>query len=213
MKVSVVIVSAKPTYQTLEALKNAPFEYEVVTSNIRGLGQARNSAAKQAKNDLILFLDDDLRNFHPSVWSQILSTGKGEFKMAFLRGYPCTRVFTIHADDFWKIGGFDERILYLGEDRDFFVRAIDAGMKFERISTDLFEHIPHRPRLKNIHIAMRMNDENMRFAVKYAHRHPDVFRWDMIEAFTGFHWRALVMRLIFLPKWIIKSFIVGVENV
>jgi glycosyltransferase involved in cell wall biosynthesis len=85
----------------MRSLEHCPVPYEVIISNKRGLGCARNCGAKQAKNDLLVFLDDDLW-LKDEIWKEILSTRKGEFKMSFSEGFSITRVVTIHSARDWS---------------------------------------------------------------------------------------------------------------
>jgi len=35
----------------------------------------------------------------------------------------------IHKKDFWRVGGFDSRIRFTSEDRDFYARAVMEGVR------------------------------------------------------------------------------------
>jgi len=101
--ISMIITTIKDNIVTMGSLEHCPVPYEVVISNKRGLGYARNWGAKQAKNDLLVFLDDDLR-LKDDIWKEILSTRKGEFKTTLFQDLPITRVTVFQREDFWSIG-------------------------------------------------------------------------------------------------------------
>ena len=191
---SIIITSRKTKIVTLDS---CPDVLDTVISNEVGLGLARNRGAQRAKGDLLIFLDDDLV-VDPKLWSYVLDIKEGEFGMTFLSGFPCTRVLAIHKADFWGIGGFDEAIRFTGEDRDFFVRAVDAGLKFKWIPMNLVKHQPHAVRAKNIHVAIQMVKENMIFLRKYWRQHPDIFKVDFLDRFRRGQFRTLLLEVFWL---------------
>ena len=202
--ISIIIPTVKNEVLTLKSIGECPVPHEIILTRKLGLGYARNWGAKQAKHDLLTFLDDDLI-LKPSIWKEILNVKKGEFAMTFLSGFPCTRVMVIHKSDFRKIGGFDDSILYTGEDRDFYVRAIMNKLKWILIPIELTIHKQHLERRRNIHIAIRATRENMTFLVKYGRKFPKVFRVDFLDRLLKGQVRTLLLELILLPYCIIKE--------
>jgi glycosyltransferase involved in cell wall biosynthesis len=201
--ISIIITSIKDNIITMRSLEHCPVPYEVIISNKRGLGFARNWGARQAKNDLLVFLDDDLW-LKDEIWKEILSTRKGEFKMTFFEGFPITRVMAIHKEDFWSIGGFDERILYTSEDRDFYARAVMKPLRFIKIPANLTIHMAHQRRSRNIHIAIRATAENVRFVHKYAGRFPEVLRIDFFDRLRRGQIRTLLIQVLLFYYYLLK---------
>ena len=202
--ISIIITSIKDNIITMRSLEHCPVPYEVIISNKRGLGFARNWGAKQAKNDLLVFLDDDLW-LKDEIWKEILRTRKGEFKMTFFEGFPITRVMAIHREDFWSIGGFDERILYTGEDRDFYARAVMKPLRFTEIPANQIVHMVHQRRSRNIHIAIRATAENVRFILKYAGRFPIIFKVDFLDRFKRRQIRTLLIQVFLFYYYLIRG--------
>jgi glycosyltransferase involved in cell wall biosynthesis len=193
--ISIIITTIKDNIVTMGSLEHCPVPYEVVVSNKRGLGYARNWGARRAKNDLLVFLDDDLW-LKDEIWKEIFSTRKGEFKMTLFQGFPITRVMVIHKEDFWSIGGFDERFLYTNEDRDFYARAVMKPLRFTKIPINLTVHMPHQRRSRNIHVAIRAITENVLFIQKYAGTFPKtIIKVDFLDRLKQRQIRTLLIQV------------------
>ena len=201
--ISIIIPSIKPCNITLESLGGCPVPYEVIIVKKQGLGYARNYGAKQAKHDLLVFLDDDL-TLKAEVWSHVLGVEHGEFRMTLFSYFPCTRVMAIHKKDYWSIGGFNSSLQYT-EDDDFYVRALDAGLKFKEIPISLVVHQPHVRRCGNIHAAISCVKENRQLLVKYWRRYPAVFGIDFLNRAKRGQIRTLLLQLVFLLYYICKG--------
>jgi glycosyltransferase involved in cell wall biosynthesis len=202
--ISIIITTIRDNVITIGSLEHCPVPYEVIISKKRGLGFARNWGAKQAKNDLLVFLDDDLR-LKDEIWKEILSTRKGEFKMTFQEGFPITRVMAIHKEDFWSIGGFDEKILYTGEDRDFYARAVMKPLHYIEIRTSLTVHMAHQRRSRNIHVAIRATMENVQFILKYSGRFPMIFKVDFLDRLKRRQIRTLLIQVFLFYYYLIRG--------
>jgi glycosyltransferase involved in cell wall biosynthesis len=202
-KISIIIPSCKDKIVTLDSLDSCPVEFEVVVSKVSGLGRCRNYGARRAQYDLIVMFDDDIV-LSPEIWRHVLNVKRGEFGMAFLSGFPCSRVFAVHAEDFWRIGGFDESIKFTGEDRDFYVRALSAGLKFKEVPLGLIQHREHSTRSNNIYVGIGSVRENMRFLLRYGRRFPQVFRVDFLDRIKRGQARTLLLQFIFLLYHIFK---------
>lgn len=201
---SVIITSQKDTIQTLTSAKTLLPDYETVVSRENGLGYARNYGARKANGDLLVFLDDDL-TLNPQITSH-LNVTCGSFAMAFLGGFPCTRVLAIHREDFWGIGGFDESIRFTGEDRDFYMRAVDAGLIFKQIPMSLVTHTPHTPRYRNIYTAIGCIQENALFALKYWRRNPrKMFRVEIWNRLKHRQARTLLIYFAYILYFIARG--------
>jgi glycosyltransferase involved in cell wall biosynthesis len=201
--ISIIITTIKDKILTLDSLENCPVQYEVIISKKHGLGFARNWGAEQAKNDLLVFLDDDLR-LRDEIWPEIMSTQMGEFKMIRDEGFPISRVMVIHKEDFWRVGGFDPRIRFTGEDRDFYARAVMKDMRFKKIPINLTIHQPHLRRSKNIHVAIRATSENVQFIHKYAGRFPEVFRIDFFDRLRRGQIRTFLIQVLLFYYYLLK---------
>jgi glycosyltransferase involved in cell wall biosynthesis len=206
--VSIIIISRKQNIVTLDSVKNCPVPYEVIISRKNGLSIARNWGAEQANNDLLLFLDDDL-SFKDDLWKEVLSTEKGHFKMIYnvtcLEGFPVTRVLAIHKEDYWRVGGFDDKFIATSEDRDFYARAIVKHLRFTAIPTDLVTHQAH-DRKRNIYNAIWATADNVRFIQRYAIIFPKtIFEVDFLRRIKRKQIRTLVMQTVlfyyYLFKW------------
>lgn len=124
-----------------------------------GPAHARNLAAKEAKNEVLIFIDYDvvitgqiIRNLStvepgqillPSVHPQDPKTLSSRFfsdvalapKIREEKLMAVSACFSINKSDYFSVEGFDERFKYpAGEDWDFFSRIQDHGVKlrFER---------------------------------------------------------------------------------
>jgi GT2 family glycosyltransferase len=139
------------------------------------------------------------------IWKEILSTRKGEFKMGFFEGFPITRVMAIHKEDFWSIGGFDERFLYTSEDRDFYARAVMKPLRFKEIPVSLAIHMAHQRRSRNIHVAIRATADNVRFILKYAGRFPRIFKVDFLDRLKKRQIRTLLIQVVLFYYYLIKG--------
>lgn len=199
-----IIPTIKKEILTLESLKKCPIPHQIVISKEKGIGHARNCGAKNAGRGLLVFLDDDLI-LKDQFWGYIDNVRKGEFGMTFLSGFPCSRVLIIHSEDFWNVGGFDERIHFTGEDRDFYVRAIDLGLKFKPIPLDMIIHKEHEKREKNIHVAIGGVKENVVFILKYGAKHREVFKVDFLNRLKRGQIRTLLLQIIFFYYYLLKG--------
>jgi GT2 family glycosyltransferase len=153
---------------------------------------------------LLGFLDDDLR-LKGEIWKEILSIRKGEFKMGFFEGFPITRVMAIHKEDFWSIGGLDERFLYTSEDRDFYARAVRKPLRFIEIPISLTIHMAHQRKSRNIHVAISATADNVRFILKYAGRFPKIFKVDFLDRLKQRQIRTLLIQVALFYYYLIRG--------
>lgn len=201
---TIVITSQKETITTLPSAASLLPDFETVISRKQGLGYARNYGARQAHRNLLVFLDDDL-TLKPQL-TEHLNVDAGCFAMTFLGGFPCTRVLAINREDFWSIGGFDETIKFTGEDRDFYIRALDAGLKFKQIPLALVTHKPHIPRYRNIHTAIGCIKENAQFALKYWRRNPrKMFKVEITNRLKHHQARTLIIYFLCILYYIMRG--------
>lgn len=203
---SIIITSCKPEIKTLQYLPTELRGFHVVVSREFGVGLARNVGAEKCGGGLLVFLDDDL-NLHPKVADYIVNVAPGEFAMTFLSGFPCSRVLAIHSNDFFKLGGFDDSIRFTGEDRDFFVRAVDSGLRFKPVPIGLVHHIPHPVRASNIHVAVQSVRENVLFLRRYWRSHPEVFKVDVWQRLKRGQARTLLLEAFWFFYLTLKEYL------
>jgi len=126
MSCSLLIVSNKDKIITLDDPIIEKYASEILVDDTPGISIARNKLGYKAKNDVLLFLDDDIK-LEGFLWNNIAHPRPHEVYMAQGREHPITRVMAIGRKAFDDIGGFDENIRHNGEDLDFYWRALDKG--------------------------------------------------------------------------------------
>ena len=210
MKVSIIIPTVKNEPVTVKSLKHCPVSYQLILSRKFGLGYARNYGARQAKHDLLVFLDDDLI-LNQEIWETILTTCKGEFRMtkAKFSDLPCTRVMTIHAEDFWRIGGFDESIKFTGEDRVFYIEAIQRELNFSEIPMKFVVHVHHERRSYNKRVAINMILESCRSFAKYGFKYARLTHYFIYSSIKEMRLRSFVIRLLAFTYYALKVMLTG----
>ena len=207
--ISIIIVSGKP--RVLTDLGGCPVPYELIVDRSQGLGLARNNGARKAKNDLIVFVDDDV-HLNPLVWQYVLATKEGEVALPLIDFYGKThgcyansRVVAIHKGDFLQLGGFDETLKYLGEDRDFYYRAVFHGLKFRPIPFELIKHINHPRREANVHVAIGGIRDRAKVFSDYAVHFPELFKLDFTPRIKTLQAKFLLLDTMFLLYFILKK--------
>ena len=111
----------------------------------------------------------------------------------------------IHKTDFWKIGGFDNKIRFTGEDRDFYMRALEKGLKFKEIPMNLIIHKEHeKSRHRNIYTRIDATKENVLFIIKYLGKCPKILKTDFLDRFKKLQIRTLLLQFFFLFYYLIK---------
>jgi hypothetical protein len=205
--VGIVLVSNKPLSEmTILETLNQPANSSLVVSRAFGFGPARNFGAKLlGDSGLMVQFNDDLV-LSPKIWDFIFSLKKGEFAFQVVDEWVCSRVFVIHLEDYWRIGGCDDNIKFAFEDGDFYLRAIKTGLHFKRVPDELAVHIPH------LHSWMRMQNiaqidyEWSKLFVKYKRQ----AKRNMFAFFIRpFHWKVIfqhfILKVAFTIYWIIKG--------
>jgi glycosyltransferase involved in cell wall biosynthesis len=217
MEISVVIISAKP--RILTELRSCPVPYELIVDRSQGISCARNNGARKAKNDLIVFVDDDVR-LDPKVWRYALATRAGEMALPLIDfygrehgPYANSRFIAVHKADFWRLGGFDESLRIVGEDRDFYYRALKAGLKIRPIPFSLIRHIPHPTRENsNVHIAIGGIRDRAKVFADHGVQHPELFALDFTPRIQALRAKHLLLETVFLLWFIMKKPFSGVSN-
>ena len=205
---SIIIPTCKTIIKTLESLKDCPVPYQLITTNVQGVGKARHEGALKAKYPLIAMFDDDL-TILPQVWKAILELNQGEFLLTHLGEHLSSRVFAIHKTDYFKVGGFDTSIKYTFEDGDFAIRAQKTGLKLKILPPQLLIHNEHLHRGASGPFGMNLGfwKEYARLYVKYKRQ----FEANLLAPFTGlphdykiaFAW--LIVRSTLILSYIARS--------
>jgi hypothetical protein len=190
---------------TLKTLK-LPSGAHLVVSRAFGFGSARNEGAKVlGKTGLMVQFNDDLI-LSPEIWDFIFSLKIGEFALQVVNEWVCSRVFIIHLEDYWSIGGCDDSIKYAFEDGDFYLRAVKAGLRFRRVPDSLAQHIPHLHSWMKTKNMAKIDWEWTRLFVKYKRQ----AKHNMFAFYIRpFHWKVVfqhfVLKVSFTVYWIIKG--------
>jgi len=149
----------------------APFPVRYVDSSGSGAGTAgasRNAGASLATTSILAFLDDD-DTWHPEFLASVtgvLTDDDVDFVVAWTtadeEGYRINRIgpglaaaevvarnpgfvgsnFVILTESFWSVDGFDPT-LTVSNDKDFLVRALQAGMRYSVVDEVLVRNRIH----------------------------------------------------------------------
>lgn len=199
--VDLVIATVKSKVYTLEKSLDLPkFDNIIIVEGVIGLGVAHNECFRRSDSDLVILAADDVV-IDPEVWKYALSVKPGEFAMLDTGDFGITGVFAIYLKDFWRVGGFDEKLKFGGVDRDFFCRALLAGMKFKKIPLHLIKHISHETRSSTIYKSFNVMKDTVSFIKKYFIYFPkEVFVHDFLNRFRRGQFRTILLELIFFYK-------------
>jgi len=208
--ISIIIPTIRKEVLTLESIKHCPVNYHLILSKGKGLGLARNLGAVRGRYDLLVFLDDDVI-LDEKIWKILLDTKKGFFRMLKVGKIPCTRVMAINRCDFEQVDGFNEKIRYIGEDFDFYHRAIVKGLKFLEVPLEYVYHKPHIIRIKNKHTALGIFSERARLLLTYKREFSDFktfflqpLKYKTLRAVAGATFWTIIRSLMFY-KWILTD--------
>lgn len=139
MTVSLLIPTIKPEIKMLHSNKWRQHASQFLSTETKGLSKARNELASKASGKILIFADDDA-TLTDEGWELVTNIKPHEICMTEGRNHPISRVMSVHADTFWNVGGFDESIIFNGEDLDFYLRAVD---KYQVIQIPK-EHVIHK---------------------------------------------------------------------
>jgi glycosyltransferase involved in cell wall biosynthesis len=202
-KISVVIVSKQACPPVLNYIPSA---FEKVVATEKGLAYARNLGAKKTSGELLVFLDGDIA-LSPFQWKQILNVKPKQFLMCFSKYFPSTRVLSIHRKDFWEVGGFDERLQNVAEDRDFYLRCLDYGLRFKSLPYNSVFHFAHEQvRGRGFMKGFQMGKEHALVMLKHYKRHPEMCAYHFYSRLCNFKIRSMFYELFWffvlkVRKW------------
>jgi glycosyltransferase involved in cell wall biosynthesis len=199
---SIVIPTVKARAMVEDSLGSCPVPCEVIVRRDSGIAFARNQGARAATLGLMVQLDDDL-TLKPEIWSFIRSVKPGEFAMCYVTRHVATRVFIIHLDDFWQLGGFDEAIRYVWEDGEFYMRAVKAGLRFRLVPPNLYVHRDHTSvRMSSRLKAFKTGWEWCKFFARYNRWvEPNMFSF-FLEPVRKRHYRDAVFKFVCTFYWL-----------
>lgn len=205
--INIAIVTLKPKKQikTLETL-HCPVPHRIIYCRALGFGNARNVAASMVeKKGLMIQFNDDLI-ISPQIWMHLLSLKRGEFILTCDGEHLCSRIFAFHLEDYWSIGGCDDKIRYCFEDGDFAYRAQQRGLRLKVLSPSFAKHIPHSHAFYNPKRIVAITWEFCQMYVKYGR----YFDKNPLNFYVPFHdykvaVKHLVLRVLFTIAWIIKG--------
>jgi len=197
-----VVATIKPVLHTFELSKDIPnFDNVIVVKNVFGLGFAHNECFRRSNSDLVILVADDVV-IDSRVWGVALSVKRGEFAMLDTGDFGISGVFSIHAKDFWRVGGFDESLKYGNVDRDFFCRALLGGLKFKKIPLGLVKHVRHETRCSTIYKSFNvMRDATVCIKKYFVHFPKLFFVHDFLYPFMRGKFRAILLNLIFFYRY------------
>ena len=153
---------------------------------------------------MVQFNDDLI--ISQKIWDHILNLKPSEFILTHDGEHLCSRIFAIHLQDFWQVGGCDETIKYCFEDGDFAYRAQQQGLQLKVLSPDFAKHIPHPHAFYNPKKIIPITWEFCKMYVKYKRN----FDLNPINFYFPFHdykvaLKHLTLRVAFTVAWIIKG--------
>lgn len=218
MKISIIIPCLHDNPQTIQSLKNFPFEHEIIISKKFGLGYARNYGALNSNGEYLLFLDSNLE-INPKLFQlmEVVFRVEHSYLMSFDgfshggKGEPITQVLFIKKSDFNKVK-FSEKIIYSGEDRDFFIKAVYKGLiHFLFKPSFYYTHIDHEIRaLKSSYNLINFTNEHSKLLVFHGAKvrlYKGFFRW-----FFPYVFKKSYIKLT-LKNFLKKFFISQVRNI
>ncbi|MCS7317955.1 MAG: glycosyltransferase [Candidatus Dojkabacteria bacterium] len=174
----VIIADAQSTDKTLQIAKE--FGAKIVNGGTPAIG--RNAGAKEAKSDILVFLDADVKfssiflekalelftnnnidvacafvKIKPSIVVSYFFSNMADNIIRFLRQFTnnpigCGDFIMCKKNIFNKIGGFDEKMVF-GEDIDFLKRAVQNKAKYRILQ---ISYINSPRRIKKIGISIMM---------------------------------------------------------
>jgi len=168
---------------------------ELIISRGLGVASARNRGAWRASGDRFLFVDDDV--VVSDYWfSKAKEVKEGMFMMTFSDHFPSTRLLAITRKDFLRLGGFDIRIKLSGEDRDFYLRAVDLGLRALSIPIASVYHIPHVIRARRRGWGWKTSLELVWVMLRHRKRHPEMLAYELYTKIRYLRVRSLLYELL-----------------
>jgi hypothetical protein len=206
INIAIITLKTIDKIQTLKTL-NCPYPHRLIFCRAKGFGNARNVAATYfgSSKDVMVQFNDDLV-ISPKIWKHILELKHGEFILSREGEHLCSRIFAIHLNDYWSVGGCDGNITYCFEDGDFAYRAQKKHLRLKVLSPKFAKHIVHPHAFYNPKRIVPITWEFCKMYVKYT-RH---FDKNPLHFYFPFHdykvaLKHLILRLVFTVIWIIKG--------
>lgn len=171
------------TLKSVEKLKGHLDYKLIIVKDAKTPSHARNIGVSQAKNDIVVIMDDDL-NFTPENFMLLLSKVR---RKACVLAKACTLV--MYRKDYISLGGFEERLFKFAEDdTEFGYRLARMGYKIilcDYPPCDLVQHLGTKINRRKIllrsfnesAVDLRYNQRLIfkRFLKHLCHVHPIIF--------------------------------------
>jgi len=120
--------------------------------------------------------------------------------------FPAGCVIVIHADDFWRVGGLNERYLYGSVDSEFYARAVLCGLRYKPIPQGLVSHVKHPSRASTIHKLFRVLRDRATFVAAYFRHYPvEVLKHDYLYRLMRGQLRTALLNLLFFPYTLVAN--------
>jgi acetyltransferase-like isoleucine patch superfamily enzyme len=206
--VTVVIPSGKKRAYTTSLNGWLKRYHVVVVHNRMGLARAFNECFCHAKSDTVVLLADDLL-IDPAV-CRYFNVEPGEFRMLDTGDFPINGVHVIRLKDFWRVGGFNEEFRFGNVDREFYARAVLAGLKYKPIPLSLVKHVKHQTRYSNIYKSFRVTHDSVTFIMRYFRYFPrDVLKHDFLNRIRRRQFRSLLLHTLYFFKLALFNRVLG----
>ena len=119
---------------------------EVLLSDVKGMGNARNDLAARAKGDVFVYADDDIE-IQMWAWDAVENLPPRTVLMLQGHSHPITRFMAVDRNTFNEIGGFDPFLTRNAEDYDFYRTALRKGIAVIELPSRRVRHFAHDKRL------------------------------------------------------------------
>lgn len=161
--------SSEPVASRLDLRADAAGKVRIIRHDVNhGYIVARNTMAREAKTEFVLFLDDDTELRHPAVIRQAVDLMQRDATVAAVAfaqegfegepwpaqmqpspvDYPCLVpsyigfAHLLRRELFLKMGGYREIFHYYGEEKEYCLRLWDAGCKVVYVPNARIAHLP-----------------------------------------------------------------------
>jgi len=201
--ISVIIPSIKEKIVTMDSI---PSGHEIIIENIPNCSRARNRGAYESHGEYLFFLDDDI-SFPSELIEEVVEIlGKHPLSLCCIvefdddKFYCVSRFMAMRRKVFMALGGFDERLAFMGEDIDFGYRAITSNISIIPIQKELIVHHGAKTSLSQHQINLLKNQLHVPYIQL---KNMCLFKLDIFKAYFTSNPIKLLLRIIgtFLAIW------------
>lgn len=182
---------------------NCSVPHECFVESSKGWGAARVNVMHRASCDLVVMINGDVQ-VKPELWNYVSKLKPGSFLMCREGEHVSSRIFAIHFSDYIKTGGFDPEIKYVFEDGDFYLRALNAGLKPMIIPSSLYSHVEHRHIVFDSRKAWKFDFEYCRMLVKYKRHVRRNLVWFFFQPFSLKRLPNMAFRVFATIYWLFR---------